>query len=156
LKAIRNDFEHFDERLDDALSTGVATISDWYIAHNGLIFAAGTKPAGTGQSPRGLSLRVFVPPAGLLLFGATELDLFSLDRGHKALRQSIHEVAEQQRGLIRGRGLFAGQRLTQIDPAWMLNRFRQWLAQRDADGESVGLRLSSDDPPRLIDTWQGA
>lgn len=143
LRSIRDDFEHFDERLDAAVEPQVASVVDWYIGNAGAALM-GTQPPQQGAT-ESITLRAFYPSSGLIVFGETVLDLFTLDRGHLQLREFVQEALASERARVHGRGLFAFPALRSIDnPQAAYGRAKVWLDARAQAG--VGLAMTVVEP----------
>lgn len=124
--AIRNSFEHFDERVDERMTAGAVCVSDWYIS-DGLAAVTSTD----GQPPTGVGLRVFYPTGGLLFFDNEFLDLYAIDIELLNIRISAKTTMERLKERIKGRGLFGGQSLRHLlDPGKAIDRTDEWLRVR--------------------------
>ena len=118
--AVRDSFEHIDERLDVATMPVVQCISDWYITVGGL--------TATSDDGRAVALRAFNPAAGVLLFGDKILDLYALDLALLRLRQKVIEKTLEH--APKGRGTFGGHRLVAFDPEEVRRAATEWVAER--------------------------
>lgn len=141
---VRHPLEHFDERLDEVIMRGVVGVSDWYVSH-GLI----AQSVGGGKHPPAAGLRVFVAPAGLLMFDDKQLDLFALDFALMELRGQIESARARldERAARGGRNLFGGDRLVRISSSKWQERTRAFLEQRARHGEPFDPRGLAYDGP---------
>lgn len=141
--AVRNAFEHIDERLDSVIASGAASVSDWYIS-DGL--ASRTSGADKPDGPVGYGLRVFFPAAGTLYFDDEILDLYRLDAAMLDLRDAIPKALERLHeavGVGAGYNCFSGRLVPLLSEAQVDGRLKAWMKHRVERGHPVNVRVHS-------------
>jgi hypothetical protein len=137
ISAIRDPFEHFDERLDRVIVGGADCIADWYIT-DGPVLAS----FGEGESRSAVGLRCFYPANGLLIYDGTALDMFMFDRSMLDLLALVPQAKERAQQGEHGRGKFGGHELVRYGSgSEAYQRCREWLAFRAQRGHQLPVTL---------------
>lgn len=103
LHELRNDLEHFDERLDLRFADpNTVSLADFYLS-DGFYLMSGAGPHGHTFA----GLRAFNPALGLLHFDHKSLNMFILDLDMLRLKHNAREAQNELRAEVRGRQPFS-------------------------------------------------
>lgn len=123
---VRNDLEHFDERLDVRFADqSTHSLADFYLS-DGFYLMSGDGP----DDPLFAGLRAFNPILGMLHFDHKGLNMFALDLDMLRLKHNARDAQHALKAEVHGRQPFAAV-AHQLDAATLTGDYvRSWRVQR--------------------------